>query len=80
VPSWFLTLVTADEAWHHGLGECQLAIDVDGARRFRGHAVLIRSDRGRWHYFKGVGNLEGLDRSVFVTVPVMPTRRFELDR
>jgi len=62
---WTLTVLTADEPWHHGLGECQLEIDADGDRRFRGRAVLIRSDRGRWHYFKGAGNLEGFDSSVF---------------
>jgi hypothetical protein len=59
---WNLTVVTA-EPWHHGLGRCQLVIDVAGDRRFRGHGVLIRSDRGRWHYFEGSGPLEGLNGS-----------------
>jgi hypothetical protein len=59
--SWALTVLTADESWHHGLGECQVVIDVAGGRRFRGRALLIRSDRGRWHYFEGSGTLEGLD-------------------
>jgi hypothetical protein len=59
--SWALTLVTADEPWYPGLGECQLVIDVSGNHRFHGRAALIRSDGGRWHYFNGVGNLEGLD-------------------
>jgi hypothetical protein len=59
--SWALTVLTAGESWHHGLGECQLLIDVAGGRRFRGRALLIRSDRGRWHYFEGSGTLEGLD-------------------
>jgi hypothetical protein len=59
--SWALTVLTADESWHHGLGQCQLLMDVAGDRRFRGLAVLIRSDRGRWHYFEGSGTLEGLD-------------------
>src|SRR5215204_2034605 len=45
--SWALTVLTADEPWHHGLGECQLVMDVDSDRHFRGRAVLIRSDRGR---------------------------------
>ena len=61
--SWALTVLTADEPWHHGLGECRLLIDVAGDRKFHGRAVLIRSDRGRWHYFKGAGNLDGLDPS-----------------
>jgi hypothetical protein len=61
--SWALTVLTADESWHHGLGECQLLIDVAGDCRYRGRAVLIRSDRGRWHYFQGSGTLEGLDSS-----------------
>jgi len=63
--SWTLTVLTADEPWHHALGECQLVMDVDGDRHFRGRAVLIRSDRGRWHYFTGAGKLEGFDSSVF---------------
>ena len=63
--SWALTVLTADEPWHHRLGECQLVMDVDGDRHFRGRALLIRSDRGRWHYFKGAGMLEGFDSSVF---------------
>jgi hypothetical protein len=63
--SWSLTLVTADEPWHHGLGECQLEIDVGRHRQLRGRAVLIRSHRGRWHYFQGAGNLDGLDSSEF---------------
>ncbi len=63
--SWALTVVTADEPWHHRLGECQLFIHIADDRRFQGRAVLIRSDRGRWHYFKGAGNLEGLNPSVF---------------
>jgi hypothetical protein len=45
--SWSLTVVTADEPWHHGLGDCQLVIDAEGDRRFRGRAVLTRSDQGR---------------------------------
>jgi hypothetical protein len=61
--TWSLTFLTADEPWHHGLGECQLVIDVDGGRRFRGRAVLVRSDEGRWHYFNGVGKLEGPEPS-----------------
>jgi hypothetical protein len=60
---WALTLLTADEPWHHGLGECQLVIEVADNRRFRGRAVLFRSDRGRWHYFEGADNLEGLNSS-----------------
>jgi hypothetical protein len=60
--TWNLTVVT-DERWHHGLGQCQLYIDVAGDRRFRGHGVLIRSDGGRWHYFQGSGPLDGLDGS-----------------
>lgn len=59
---WALTIVTADEAWHHGLGECQLIIDA-GDHLFRGRAALIRSDRGRWHYFEGSGNLEQRHRA-----------------
>jgi hypothetical protein len=62
-PSWALTVVTVDEPWHHGHGECQLVIDVEDGQRFRGQAVLVRSDRGRWHYFEGAGNLERLDDS-----------------
>jgi hypothetical protein len=58
---WAVTVVTAEEPWHHGPGECQVVIDVEGDQRFRGHAILIRSDRGRWHYFEGAGNLERLD-------------------
>jgi hypothetical protein len=54
--SWALTIVT-DEPWHHGRGECRLLIEVDRNQRFQGSAVLIRSDRGRWHYFEGAGNL-----------------------
>ena len=27
------------------------------SQRLQGRAVLIRSDRGRWHYFEGAGNL-----------------------
>ena len=66
--SWALTVLTADEPWHHGLGECRLLIDIAGDRKFHGRAVLIRSDRGRWHYFKGAGNLDGLDPSDFDSV------------
>jgi hypothetical protein len=62
-PDWALTVLTADEPWHHGLGQCQLVIDVKGSRRFRGRAVLFRSDRGRWHYFQSAGNLETLHSS-----------------
>lgn len=50
--SWALTIVT-DEPWHHGRGECRLLIEVDRNRRFQGRGVLVRSDRGRWHYFEG---------------------------
>ncbi len=63
--TWPLTFVTADEPWQHGLGECQLLVEVTGDRRLRGRAVLIRSDLGRWHYFQGAGELEGLDASEF---------------
>ena len=63
LPDWALTVLTAEEPWHHGLGECQLVIDVNGNRRFRGRAVLFRSDRGRWHYFQSAGNLERLHSS-----------------
>jgi hypothetical protein len=62
-PDWALIVLTRDEPWHHGLGECQLVIEVTGDRRLEGRAVLDRSDRGRWHYFQGVGNLEGLNSS-----------------
>jgi hypothetical protein len=61
--SWALTLLTADEPWHHGLDECQLVIHVASDRRFTGRAVLFRSDRGRWHYFQGEGKLEGFKPS-----------------
>jgi hypothetical protein len=54
--SWALTIVTG-EPWHYGHGECRLLIEVDRNQRFQGSAVLIRSDRGRWHYFRGAGNL-----------------------
>ena len=60
-PGWALTVLTADEPWQPGLGECRLLIGVTGDRRFRGRAVLFQSDRGRWHYFQGAGNLEGLE-------------------
>ena len=60
---WALTLLTADESWNHELGECQVVIDAAGDRRFRGRAVFIRSDRGRWHYFEGEGKLEGFNPS-----------------
>ena len=63
--TWALTLVTADEAWHRGPGECQLLVEVTGDRRLRGRAVLIRSDKGRWHYFQGAGKLDGFDSSEF---------------
>jgi hypothetical protein len=54
---WALTILT-DEPWHPtGRGECRLLIEVDRHHRFQGRAVLIRSDRGRWHYFEGAGNL-----------------------
>jgi hypothetical protein len=58
--NWALTIVT-DEPWHHRRGKCRLLIEVDRNQRFQGSAVLIRSDRGRWHYFVGVGNLAGLE-------------------
>ena len=54
--NWALTIFT-DEPWHHGCGECRLLIEVERNHRFQGRAVLIRSDRGRWHYFEGAGNL-----------------------
>jgi hypothetical protein len=54
--SWAVTIVT-DEPWHHGRGECRLLIEVDRNHRLQGRAVLIRSDRERWHYFEGAGNL-----------------------
>jgi hypothetical protein len=57
--SWTLTIVT-DEPWHHGRGECRLLIEVERHQRFQGSAVLIRSDRARWHYFEGAGNLGGV--------------------
>jgi hypothetical protein len=57
--SWALTIVT-DEPWHHGRGECRLLIEADRNQRFQGSAVLVRSDRGRWHYFEGAGNLGGV--------------------
>lgn len=63
--SWALTFVTADEPWHRGLGECHLLVEVDDGRRLRGRATLIRSDAGRWHYFRGAGKLEGFDRYEF---------------
>jgi hypothetical protein len=66
---WVLTLLTADESWQHGLGECQVVIDVAGERRFRGRAVLFRSDRGRWHYFQGEGKLEGFNPSDLESPP-----------
>jgi hypothetical protein len=69
VVSWALTLVTADEPWYPGIGECQLLVEVAGDRRLRGRAALIRSDRGRWHYFKGAGNLEGLEFAAFDPQP-----------
>jgi hypothetical protein len=57
--SWTLTIVT-DEPWHYASRECRLLIEVDRNQRFQGSAVLIRSDRGRWHYFEGAGNLGGV--------------------
>jgi hypothetical protein len=57
--SWTLTIVT-DEPWHHARRECRLLIEVDPNQRFQGSAVLVRSDRGRWHYFEGAGNLGGV--------------------
>lgn len=53
---WALTIVT-EEPWHHGGGECRLLIEVERNHRFQGRGVLIRSDRGRWHYFEGAGDL-----------------------
>jgi hypothetical protein len=60
-----LTLVTVHESWHPRFGESKLVVDIGAGHRFRGRAALIRSDGGRWHYFKGAGKLEGLDSSEF---------------
>src|SRR6266568_4383970 len=57
--SWALTVLTADEPWHHGLGECRLLIDIAGDRKFHGRAVLSRPTGGRCITLKVPGTLTG---------------------